>query len=101
MDGFTTEINELIDKREKLEKEYIEYLEADMNKEARKINNKMQKISEEIRKLEEQRDYGLKEEMKKIIDQYKKFITHKGLTLEFENFIEKGYEEEEDYLLWL
>lgn len=99
MDGFTTEINELIDKREKLEKEYIEYLEADMNKEARKINNKMQKISEEIRKLEEQRDYGLKEEMKKIIDQYKKFITHKGLTLEFENFIEKGYEEEEDYLL--
>lgn len=99
MDGFTTEINELIDKREKLEKEYIEYLEADMNKEARKINNKMQKISDEIRKLEEQRDYGLKEEMKKTIDQYKKFITHKGLTLEFENFIEKGYEEEEDYLL--
>ncbi len=96
MNGFDKRISDLIDQYNELDKEYISYLEADMNKEARKINNQMYKISEEIRKLEEQRDYGLKEDMKKTIDQYRKFITHKGLTLEFENFVEKEYEEEEE-----
>ncbi len=99
MNSFDKRISDLIDQYNELDKEYISYLEADMNKEARKVNNKMQKIDEEIRKLQEQRDYGLKEDMKKTIDQYKKFITYKGLTLEFENYVEKEYEEEEDYLL--
>lgn len=96
MNNFDKKISDLIDQYNELDKEYISYLEADMNKEARKINNQMYKISEEIRKLEEQRDYELKEDMKKTIDQYRKFITHKSLTLEFENFVEKEYVEEEE-----
>lgn len=94
MNRFDKRISNLIDQYNELDKEYISYLEADMNKEARKVNNKMQKINEEIRKLEEQRDYGLKEDMKKTIELYRKFIKSKGLSYEFENFVENEEEEE-------
>lgn len=96
MKGLNIKINELIDKRDELEKEYIEYLEADMNKEAKRINNKMHNIQDEINKLIEKQEYGLKEDMKRKIDLYKKFISKKRLTYEFDNFVEE--EEEEEYL---
>ncbi len=94
MNDFDKNISDLINQYDELDKEYINYLEADMNKEARKIKNKMYKIQDEISKLEEQRDYGLKEDMKKTIQLYKKFINYKGMSLEFENFAEKEEEEE-------
>lgn len=96
MKGLNIKISDLIDQYDELDKEYISYLEADMNKEAKKINNKMQKINEEIRKLKEQRDYGLKEDMKKTIELYRKFIKSKGLTYEFENFIEYQENDQEE-----
>lgn len=96
MNGFDKRISDLIDQYNDLDKEYINYLEADMNKEARKIHNKMYKINEKIRQLEERRDYGLKEDMKRKIELYKKFIIRKDLTYEFENFIENEEEQEEE-----
>lgn len=96
MNSFDRRISDLIDQYNELDKEYISYLEADMNKEARKVNNKMQKINGEIRKLEEQRDYGLKEDMKKTIELYRKFIKSKGLTYEFENFVEYQENDQEE-----
>ena len=95
MNGFDRKISELTDERDKLEKEYIEYLEADMNKEAKKINNKMHKIESEILNLMEKQEYGLREDMKKKINQYRKFIDKKGLNYEFDNFIENEDEEED------
>lgn len=97
MDGFTKKIDELREEQEKYEKDYMNYLEADMNKEARRAYNKMHKIEDEINKLIEKREYGLKEDMKKKIEQYKKFINKKGLTYEFDNFAQEE-EEEEDCL---
>lgn len=94
MNSFDKKISDLIDQYNELDKEYISYLEADMNKEARRIHNKMYKIDEEIRTLEEQRDYGLKQDMKRTIELYRKFIKSKGLTYEFENFVENEEEEE-------
>lgn len=93
MDGITQKINELIDEYEQIEKEYMIYLEADMNTEARKLNNKMHKITEQINKLSDQRDYGVKEDMKRKIDLYEKFITKKCLKYEFCNFLEEEEEE--------
>ena len=93
MTNIDKRIEELVDQYDELEKEYINYLEADMNKEARKTHNKMEKINEKIGNLEEQRDYGLKEDMKKTINLYKKFISIKGLSYEFDNFVEKEEEE--------
>ena len=93
MTNIDKRIEELVDQYDELEKEYINYLEADMNKEARKTHNKMEKINEKIRNLGEQRDYGLKEDMKKTINLYKKFISIKGLSYEFDNFVEKEEEE--------
>ena len=93
MTNIDKRIEELVDQYDELEKEYINYLEADMNKETRKIHNKMEKINEKIRNLGEQRDYGLKEDMKKTINLYKKFISIKGLSYEFDNFVEKEEEE--------
>lgn len=94
MDGITRKINELINEYEQIEKEYMVYLEADMNKEAQKLNNKMHKITEQINKLTDQRDYGLKEDMKRKIDLYEKFITQKCLRYEFNNFLEEEEEQE-------
>lgn len=94
MNGFDKRISELIDQYDELEKEYINYLEADMNKEARKTHNKMNKIDEEIRQLREKQEYGLKEDMKRKIELYRKFIKGKGLTYEFKNFAENEEEEE-------
>jgi signal transduction protein with GAF and PtsI domain len=93
LENFDKKVDELINQYNELDKEYIEYLEADMNKEARRVNSKMQKISSEINKLREQQEYGLKSEMKRRIDLYRKFINKKGLTQEFENFEEEEEEE--------
>lgn len=93
MTNIDKRIEELVEQYDELEKEYINYLEADMNKEARKTHNKMEKINEKIGNLEEQRDYGLKEDMKKTINLYKRFISIKGLSYEFDNFVEKEEEE--------
>jgi len=92
MDRFTKKIHELIDEYEETEKVYMEYLEANMKNDARKYYNKMHKIQDEIGRLEEQRNYGLKEDMKRKIDLYEKFINKKCLRYEFNNFVE---EEEE------
>lgn len=94
MDGITRKINELLDEYEQVEKEYMAYLEADMNKEARKCSNKMHKITDTINKLTDQRDYGLKMDMKRKIDLYEKFINKKCLRYEFNNFLEEEEEEE-------
>ena len=94
MNVFDKKINDLIDQYSELTKEYISYLEADMNEDAKKVNNKMNKISEKINALREQQDYGLKQDMKRTIDLYKKFIISKGLIYEFQNFVENEVEEE-------
>lgn len=62
-----------------LEKQKEEYLEADMNKEASRIQIKINKLVEKI-ELQELRN--LKNELKS----YKLFITNKGMEKEFIDF---------------
>lgn len=93
MNYFDKNINDLIDQYSELSKEYISYLEVDMNEDAKKVNNKMNKIIEKINALRKQQYYVLKQDSKRTIDLYKKFIISKGLTYEFENFVENEQEE--------
>lgn len=96
MDELDKKISDLIDQYDELDKEYISYLEADMNREAKKIQNKMYKIEYKIAQLEDEKEYGLKSDMKRTIQLYRKFINYKGMSIEFENFVEKEGEEEEN-----
>lgn len=70
------------EKLEELEKQYIEYLEADMNKEASKIKTKINKIKDKIELQELRKLKDLKYEN----DKYKQFIKHRGLEAEFNRF---------------
>lgn len=70
------------EKLEQLDKQYLEFLEADMNKEASKIKIKIDKLRE---KMELQELRKLKE-LKYENDKYKQFIKFKNLEMEFNRF---------------
>ena len=70
------------EKLEQLDKQYQEFLEADMNKEASKIKTKINKLRE---KMELQELRKLKE-LKYENDKYKQFIKFKNLEMEFNRF---------------
>ena len=75
-------INEEI---EKLEKEYIEYKEADMNREAGRVQTKLNRL----RAKQELEELG---SLKELQDKYNKalnFISSKGQKQEFENYLRK------------
>lgn len=95
MDYYDKKINELQEQYDKLERNRMDYLEADMNREAGRISKKMYKISDEISQLREKQEYGLNQDMKKAINLYKKFLDYKGLNKEFESFAEKEEQYEE------
>lgn len=102
------ELEELQEEYETLDKEYIAYLEADMNRQAAIINRKKNKVADkiefikaqrafekEIKKIKEEEMYGIRQEMKKELKLYGQFIQSKGLVNEYENFKEEQEEEEE------
>ena len=75
-------INEEI---EKLEKEYTEYKEADMNREAGKVHAKLSRL----RQQKELQELG---SLKELQDKYNKalnFISSKGQKQEFEIYLRK------------
>lgn len=98
-------IDDLFDKYEELDKEYISYKEADMNREAGQVHKRMDKVYEEINQLR------VKENMLKIKEQeekennntylqkiklYEKFIKDKGLINDFDNFEFTSEDEESE-----
>lgn len=82
-------IKELEKQIEKLEYDEMAYLEADKNKEASRIRTKRRKAEAELDALKLQKDYGSREEMMKKIINYKIYLRNKGLTKDFENFVER------------
>lgn len=82
-------IKELEKQIEKLEYDEMAYLEADKNKEASRIRTKRRKAEAELATLKLQKDYGSREEMMKKIINYKIYLRNKGLTKDFENFVER------------
>lgn len=82
-------IKELEKQIEKLEYDEMAYLEADKNKEASRIRTKRRKAEAELETLKLQKDYGSREEMMKKIINYKIYLRNKGLTKDFENFVER------------
>lgn len=71
---------------EKLEKEYIEYKEADMNREAGKIQAKISRL----RAKQELEELGSLKELQDKYNKALKFITSKGQKQEFENYLRVG-----------
>ena len=82
-------IKELEKQIEKLEYDEMAYLEADKNKEASRIRTKRRKAEAELETLKLQKDYGSREEMMKKIINYKIYLRNKGITKDFENFVER------------
>lgn len=102
------ELEELQEEYERLEKEYIAYLEVDMNRQAAIVRRKINKVDtmiesiksqrafeKEIKKIKEEEMYGIKQEMKKELKLYGQFLQSKGLVNEYKNFKEEQEEEEE------
>jgi len=73
-------INEEI---EKLEKEYEEYKEADMNREASRIHTKIVKLRQKRDLLE----WGSIKELQRKYNVVLGFIERKGMKLEFDNYV--------------
>ena len=78
------DIQEEIDK---LEKERMEYLEADINKQASAVQKKIDKLRDK-QELMELRNL---KQMKYDLDKYKQFIKYKGLEAEFNRFAVKKW----------
>ena len=100
-------VEKLKDKYEELHKNYIGYLEVDMNRQAGLVNAKKFKVGKEIsllesriklkkelKKIKEEEMYGISQKMKKDIKLYEMFLRINGLEEEFESFREKQEEEE-------
>lgn len=104
IDKVKRQIEKLSNQYEKLEREYTEYREADMNREAGRINNKKYKIYLEIEHLKS--NLKLKEliekeksdrvfSLQRKIDKLERFLIDKGLIDEFDKY-ESNIEEEEE-----
>lgn len=70
---------------EKLEKEYIEYKEADMNREAGKVHAKLNRLKQK----QELQELGTIKEIQDKYNKALKFIKSKGQQQEFENYLRK------------
>ena len=77
--------NELLDEIEKLETDRTNYLEADMNSMAKKIEKKIWKIQDQIEVVELEEKIDIKNEIKI----YKNFIHYQGLEKNYEEFRNK------------
>ena len=77
--------NELLDEMEKLEIDRINYLEADMNSMARKIEKKIWKIQEQIELIELEEKINIKNEIKI----YANFIHYLGQEQNYKEFRNK------------
>lgn len=101
------QIEVLYKQYEELDKEYIAYKEADMNREAGRVESKRYKVSLELdslnsklklKKLVEKERKDKTITMQKRIDKYEEFLTEKGLINEFEQYESdlNNQEEEEE-----
>ena len=97
IEGIKKQIGILSNQYEELDREYIEYKEADMNREAGRIANKKYKISLELDNLKSR--LKLKEVVEKEkVDIFERFLVDKGLIDEFDRYELDIKEEEEE--LW-
>lgn len=103
IDVLKRQIDILWNQYEELEKQYIEYKEADMNREAGKIDSKKSKIYLEIKALKSNlklKELVEKERKNKIfslqrkIDKLERFLIDKGLIDEFDKYESEEKEEE-------
>lgn len=94
-------------KYNEMDKKYIGYLEADMNRQAGIANKKKYEIEKEIyflenriesmkklKKIKEEEMYGISQKMKEDLKFYKNFLMNKGLIDEFQTFKEEQETEE-------
>lgn len=77
--------NELLDEIEKLENDRTNYLEADMNSMAKKIEKKIWKIQDQIEAIELEEKINIKNELKI----YENFIHHLGQEQNYKEFRKK------------
>lgn len=105
IEGIKKQIDILSNQYEVLDREYIEYKEADMNREAGRIGNKKYKISLELDNLKSRlklKEVVERERTDKIfsllrkIDIFERFLVDKGLIDEFESYELDIKEEEEE-----
>ncbi|MCI9016142.1 MAG: hypothetical protein HFJ53_03115 [Clostridia bacterium] len=105
IEGIKKQIDILSNQYEELDREYIEYKEADMNREAGRIANKKYKISLELDNLKSKlklKELVEKEKKDKIfslqrrIDIFERFLVDKGLIDEFDRYELDIKEEEEE-----
>lgn len=82
-------IQELEKQIEKLEYDEMAYLEVDKNREASRIRTKRRKAEAELDALKLQKEHGSREEMMKKLINYKIYLNNKGLTKDFEAFVER------------
>ena len=95
IEGIKKQIGILSNQYEELDREYIEYKEADMNREAGRIANKKYKISLELDNLKSR--LKLKEVVEKEkVDIFERFLVDKGLIDEFDRYELDIKEEEEE-----
>lgn len=103
-------VEQLREKYKELDKKYIGYLEADMNRQAGIANKKKNEVEKEIyflidrikskkefKRIKEEEMYGISQKMKSDLKLYELFLRNKGLIDDFEIFKEE-YEEEEQIL---
>ncbi|MBE5820184.1 MAG: hypothetical protein E7310_05170 [Clostridiales bacterium] len=90
-----------------LDKEYIGYLEADMNRQAGLVNKRKHEVEKEInflksrikskkelKRIKEEEMYGISQKMKNDLKLYEMFLRNRGLIDEFEAFKEEQEEEQ-------
>jgi len=90
-----------------LDKEYIGYLEADMNRQAGLVNKRKHEVEKEInflksrikskkelKRIKEEEMYGISQKMKNDLKFYEMFLRNRGLIDEFEAFKEEQEEEQ-------
>lgn len=90
-----------------LDKEYIGYLEADMNRQAGFANKRKHEVEKEInflksrikskkelKRIKEEEMYGISQKMKNDLKLYEMFLRNRGLIDEFEAFKEEQEEEQ-------
>ncbi len=105
IEALKKQIDILYDQYEELEKQYIEYKEADMNREAGRVDNEKYKIYLEIENLKtnlklkelaerERKDKTILQQRK--IDKLEQFLSDKGLIDEFDRYELDIREEEEE-----
>ena len=101
-------VEQLKNKYIELDKKYIGYLEADMNRQAGSINKKKNEVEKEIyflidrikskkefKRIKEEEMYGISQKMKSDLKLYEMFLINKGLVNEFETFKDEQEEEEQ------